>query len=327
MLIDTKNFHDNDNFNDVKKLSPKELISLYTDDPFRLKDNPEALAVLTAVMADPENIKNQSLLKELIENRQLEKAQSGDMFWENYPAFGSIVYAPDLIDLGVMPTGDHIGIYVSQTRVNGMVIGPTRTCKTSAIKKIISNPILVKDSRVIVFDRKQEFRGLLRRPELYGLVVILEVGDLAIALGQPADGTPTGTWAGKLSTFTGQVYSKLAAHKLVNETLINLQADCGEGQYPSLADLIGAIESIKSPAISRRYLYKESMLASLKDLSLMTEGAFDYNYSDFLLKLFTTPGLAVIEVPMLSFDHLSFLMTYMFSWEYSRRVKLMGGTI
>ena len=302
-------------------MSPEEIARLVRDHPeLRLQDDLATVQLLQMAIADPDDPDIQGLVADLIRDRQIMFLGSGDTFMGNYPPLGALVYPSDFLPLGRMPTGDTIGLVISQLPRNLGVLGPTGSGKTTLMAVFLSDPQLLQTSRVVVFVRKPELRHLASIPQLGGLVVVFRRNDLAFCLGEPPGGVPEAAWNNESVRLPAQVYARFSAQRLLGEIVNDLMTNHPAGVYPTLRQVIEVLDAFKPRWGSREADYKESMLWVLKDLINCTGKMWDYSSSDFLENLFKTPGLAIIELEDVPQEHFTFIATYVMRWIYFKRL-------
>jgi hypothetical protein len=189
------------------------------------------------------------------------------------------------------------------------------------VLQLISSPKLLQKARVVVFARKPEARHLATICEIADRVQTFLLSDLAISFFQPYSGASERAWCNETARFTAQTYGIITSHRLMTDRGLELLEHHPEGVYPTLRQLVEYLEQYKPRDYFRDAQYKTSIVSCLKDLLNCTGRIFDYSMSNFLEILFSTPGLAIIEVPVLPQQHLTFLATYMIRWLYFGRVQ------
>jgi len=288
----------------------------------RLSD-PRYAPMIQLALADGDENDIRELLRLTIDQNTAEYIASGDPFWGNYPLPGSIKYAPDFIKIGCMPTSDEVGFNIDQIFRSIIVSGPLGFGKTVLLTHILSSPKLLAQARVIVFARKKELRHLATIPEISHLVNTFLLEELELSLIQFPPGVTGRVGINDLSRTTAQSYGIYSAHRLMNDVGIKLLDNHPKGVYPTLGQLIEALQRYKPRDHMRDAPLKTSIVSCLKDLLNCTGTIWDYSSSNFLEKLFSTPGLAIIEAPSLPQQHLSFMATYMMRWVYLWRNHLV----
>lgn len=151
-----------------RKWSAEAILQLLQHHPeYRLNQDPLTVQLMQLLLFDPDDDELQRDFTERVNAHQLAFLNSGDAFWGNYPLPGNLNYPSDFVNLGQMPTGDAIGLLISQSPGNVGVLGPTRSGKTSLLMNMfIANPHLLQNSRVIAFVKKPELRHLITVSEL-----------------------------------------------------------------------------------------------------------------------------------------------------------------
>jgi hypothetical protein len=305
----------------AKAYTPEQIMDMLENQPYlRLNDNPAHRQLAMMVMADPQDMDLQDAFQTVVGFQRQAAAQSQDVFWGNYPTPGTVTYPADFVQVGVMPTGDPAGFAMSQARYNIVFAGPSGRGKTTCLKGVLCDSRLFKTTRIVVFGKKSELRGLLELYPTQGYVTVFMMDELQLAYCQPPPGVSELYWANELSRLTGQVYGRFTAQRLMNDALHELLTHRPADAYPTLAQMITAIELQKTHPFSRQGQYKDSILNCLKDLQYSTGKIWNYGSSNFLEVLFATPGLAIIEVSTLAQEHLNFLATYFIRWIYSKRL-------
>jgi len=304
-----------------KNLSLERIAELLSKHPeLRLEDDPSVLQLLQMVLADPEDADAQEMLALIIDEKRREAISSGDVFWGNYPPAGSTQYPEDFIGIGMMPTNEPVGVVLSQLQRNTLLVGPTGSGKTTFLKVLLCNRKLLSSVRVVVFVKKRELRDLLTVADLSGLVTIFRMEDPKLAFSQPPPGVKDIVWANELSKIFAQSYGRFSAQRLMNIKLCELMAKRPSDSFPTLQQLVQVLEELRPHFASRENLYKESVLFCLNDLLECTRPIWNYGSSNFLEVLFSSPGLAVIEVETIPQEHLTFLATYFMRWIYCKRL-------
>jgi hypothetical protein len=225
-----------------------------------------------------------------------------------------------------MPTGDEIGLVISQSPGNIGVLGPTRSGKTTLLAHMfISNPLLLQTTCVIAFVKKPELRHLLTVPGIGSMVLVLRRDDLAICLWEPPKNTPEGAWENEVVRLIAQGYARFSAQRLLGEIVHEVMVKRPEGTYPTLRQVAEVLDAFKPRWGSREAGYKESMSYVLRDLLNCTGSMWDVSSSNFLELLTGSPGLAIIELEDVPQEHFTFIVTYVARWVYFRR--LYGGSV
>jgi hypothetical protein len=308
-----------------RKWSTDEIARLMREHPeYRLRDDPFTCQLIQMVLADPDDLDAHELLTERVRYHQLAFLGSGDAFWGNYPAPGSLTYPSDFLHVGQMPTGDVIGLVISQLPGNVGVLGPTRSGKTTLLAHVfISNPHWLQSTCVCAFVKKPELRHLVTVPQIGGGVHAFNRADLAFCYMEGPDNTPEAAWKNESVRLLAQCYARFSAQRLLGEIVNDLMANHPEGAYPTLRQIADALDAFKPRWGSREAGYRESISYVLKDLLNCTGNMWDYSSSTFLNVLTGSPGLAIIELEDLPQEHFTFIVTYVARWIYFRR--LYGG--
>lgn len=309
----------------MRGLSRQEIGELLINRPeLRLGDNAANLHLGRLLMVEPEDGDLQELM-DLVVNTQAGRALVlDDTFLGNYPPSGGICYPEHFLPLGVMPTGDQIGIVISQLTGNVLLVGPTKSAKTSLLTVLLSFPELLKTVRIVAFVKKQELRHLATIPHLHDLIIVLKLGELVLCYFEPPPGVPEQAWNNESTRIFAQCYERYSAQRLMGDKVAELMANHPAGTYPAIRQLVNVLEAFRPRFGMREAAYKESILWCLKDLLNCTSSGgtsiWDYSSSTFLSELYSTPGLCIIEAEALGQEHLSFIATYFMRWLYLKRV-------
>jgi len=302
-------------------VTPREIASLLFEHPeLRLANDPAGAQLTQMLAADPEDKDLQEMFAFIVENRYQQFIASGDVFWGNYPPKGGIAYPADFMALADMPTGDPIGLVRSQLTGNVGFLGPTKSGKTTLLFVLLSYPELIKSTRIIAFVKKHELRNLVTVPKLGDQIVIFKLEELALSYFQPPGGVPEPAWNNESTRIVAQCYGRYSAQRLMGEKVNELMADHPDGTYPTLRQVAEVLNDFRPRFGMREASYKESILWVLTDLLNCTGRVFDYGSSDFLERLFSEPGLAIIELEDLPQEHLTFVATYFMRWLYFKRL-------
>jgi hypothetical protein len=303
------------------ELTPEQVAELMLNRPeLRLQDHPANIELAQILTAAKEDSSIQELFQ-LVYHEGLGKAiVTQDEFLGNYPPKGGISYPNGFRPLGVMPTGDSIGIVISQLTGNILMPGRTKSGKTSLLTELLISRDLLTEIVVIAFVKKPELRNLATIPELMDLVVTFMLEDLALCYCQPPPGVPQAAWNNETTKIPAQCYARFSAQRLMGEMINELTSNRPEGIFPSIRNIADAIDMFRPRFGTREAAYKESILWCLKDLMNCTGRIWDYGYSNFLEHLYAKPGLYIIEAEALPQEHLSFIATFFMRWLYFRRI-------
>jgi len=279
------------------------------------------------LMGNPDDRHVQELFQLIAQDQVGQAIVADDEFFGAYPPKGSIVYPDDFLALWTMPTGDKIGIIISQLTGNVLLVGPTKSAKTSLLTILLPFPELLKTVRIVAFVKKQELRHLATIPHLHDLIIVFKLGELVLCYFEPPPGVPEEAWNNESNRIFAQCYERYSAQRLMGEKVAELMANHPEGVYPTLRQLVVVLDAFKPRFGMREAAYKESVTWCLKDLLNCTRvggnsGAsiWDNSSSTFLPELYSTPGLCIIEAEALPQEHLSFVATYFMRWLYLKRV-------
>lgn len=286
----------------------------------RLIDNPTNVQLAQILVAAPEDVYAQELFQ-LIARDGLGKAiVADDEFWGNYPPKGSIPYPSDFRALATMPTGDPTGITISQLTGNLLLIGRTKSAKTSLIATLLSYPQLLQSVRVVVFAKKPELRQLATIRQLCDLIITFKLEELVLCYFEPPPGVREQAWNNESTKITAQCYARYSSQRLMGDKVNELMASHPEGVYPTIRQLVEVLDKFRPRFGMREAAYKESIIWCLKDLLNCTGNIWDHSHSDFLDHLYSKPGLCIIEAEALPQEHLAFIATYFMRWLYLKRV-------
>jgi hypothetical protein len=304
-----------------ENLSTEQVAELMLKRPeLRLTDNPANIQLAQLLMATAEDQHIQELFQ-LIARDGLGKAiVAEDEFLGNYPPKGGISYPSDFLSLGTMPTGDLAGIIINQLTGNVLLIGRTKSAKTSLLAVLLSYPQLLQTVRIVVFAKKRELRDLATIPQLRDLVITFKLEELILCYFQPPDGVPETAWNNESTKIFGQCYARYSAQRLMGDKVNELMANHPEGIYPTIRQLVEVLDRFRPRFGMREAAYKESILWCLQDLLNCTCRIWDYSNSDFLEHLYCRPGLSIIEAEALPQEHLTFIAVYLMRWLYLKRV-------
>jgi len=327
MIWNGQNIGYSDKFGDVFKntgnrraFTPDKIAQLFRAHPeLRLAEDPVAKQLANALLKDPDDGDVQEAINAIINNRYQQFIDSGcDAFLGNFAS--SFKPPDDFIQMAQAPNGLPIGIIIRQMPRNIILSGLTGSGKTCLFMNMISNRKLLTTCRIIVFVRKRELRHLITRPDICDLIVVFTLEDLKIAFFQPPAGVADIDWVNETSRLTAQNYGIFSAHRLMNETGEKLVRHHPPFAYPTLAQIVDALEQYPPRDYFREGQYKSSILTCLKDLLICTKSVFSYSHSTFLDSLTSYPGLAIIEAPALDTKHLVLLASFIMRWLYLKRI-------
>jgi hypothetical protein len=293
---------------------------------FRLADNPGNIALAEHLMVNPHDPYLRELFDKVLEEQLTKFTTSGDPFWGNYPPKGALRLPRDnTILIGFMPTGEAFGIPIFEREGHVGIAGPTRQAKTNLLRIIIVQAVLKGCCVVAMTHKPNELPGLMTLPVLRGICRVLRWTELILALLEPPPGVPRLVWAVQVVDLIARCFGLLASRRLLLGSASNLY-------------LKNAIEDLNLDRWAR-YLrgfetgrglreegYKESAWWVLETLHLSTgaeQSIFRYLRSNFLQRLFSQPGLTVIEGTGLPSEIFAFIVVYICRWLYLWR--LFGG--
>jgi len=303
-------------------LTPEQVAELMLKRPeLRLADSKANLELARILIAAPDDAYAQELFQ-LVARDGLGKAiVAEDEFLGNYPPKeNGISYPSDFLPLGTMPTGDLAGIIINQLTGNILLIGRTKSAKTSLLTVLLSYPQLLQTVRIVVFAKKREIRDLATTPQLRDLVITFKLEELALCYFQPPGSVPETAWNNESTKIFGQCYARYSAQRLMGDKVNELMANHPEGVYPTIRQLLEVLDKFRPRFGMREAAYKESILWCLQDLLNCTGNIWEYSYSDFLEHLYCQPGLCVIEAEALPQEHLTFIAVYFMRWLYLKRI-------
>ncbi len=311
----------------ARKWSAEAIARLMHDHPeYRLREDPFTCQLIQMVLADPSDLDAQEFLTERIRLHQLAFLGSGDAFWGNYPAPGSLIYPGGFLPLGVMPTGDALGLVLDQLNGNVLWLGPTKSGKTTLLSILLSQVVLLGNARIIVFAKKKgELSDLALLREIRHLVTVLRLEDLVLSYFRPPPGVSELAWITESVRILAQCYARYSAQRLMGEKAKELMARHPDGAYPTLGQLLEALDRFKPRFGLREAAYRESASWMLADILNSTGNIWSYASSTFLDYLYSGPGLCIIEAGALPQEHLNFLATYFMRWLYLQRVSAGAG--
>jgi hypothetical protein len=290
----------------------------------RMGDSAGNAELAELLVGNPDDQHVQELFRLVVQDQVGQAIVADDEFLGAYPPKGSIVYPDDFLALGHMPTGDQIGIIISQLTGNVLLVGPTKSAKTSLLTILLSFPELLKTVRIVAFVKKQELRHLATMPHLHDSIIVFKLGDLRLCYFEPPPGVPEEAWNNESTRIFAGSYQRYSAQRLMGEKVTELMANHPPGKYPVVRQLVKVLDAFKPRFGMREAGYKESILWCLKDLLNCTStggtSVWDYSSSTFLSELYSTPGLCIIEAEALPQGHLTFVATYFMRWLYLKRV-------
>lgn len=305
-----------------RHFTSEKIKHLFYDHPeLRLTYEPTNIQLANVAITDPADNDVQEMLGLIVDSNNMEFLASGDVFWGNYPPKGSISYPADFMSLGNIPTGDQMGLVKSQLSGNVGLLGPTKSGKTTLLCQwLSSSPELLQTTRIVAFVKKPELRHLGTIRTLFDLIITFKRKELALCFSQNPKGVPERAWNNELTRLIGQCYARYSSHRLFGEILNQLTENHPKGVYPSLRQIVEVLNDFRPRFGMREAAYKESVIWCLKDLLNCSGEIWDYSYSDFLEKLFSEPGLAIIELEDLPQEHFTFIVTYFMRWLYFKRL-------
>jgi hypothetical protein len=303
-----------------KGLSPEQIIRLVSQPELRAADIPGLGAVAQQLVGTPEDPYLQDLFQLQMQNQMGRALVAQDPFYANYPPVGTILTTGDVVDVGVMPTGDPLKMPVARARCNIAILGRTGSGKTTLAEYLVSQ-LVGKGFCVIVFDQKRRWRRLLRNPALQGKVVVLRIEHLKFVFLKPPPGGEEQSWANIITRVTAEAYGRVYAQRLLREVIDEVLALKKAGYWPTLKSLIHKLRAFKPGQGYREAGYRESVLWTLIDIKNILGTAFRFRDSDFMERLLMPGRLVVVEVPGLPTAHLAFLISYMQQWCFHHRLQ------
>ena len=304
-----------------KLLTWEQIQRLFLDHPeYRLMDNPNIRQFLSIAQLNPDDTRIHEDLSQLINEQVAEIRYYDDPFLDSYPLKGSVIYPHDFISMGQMPTGDHVGLCIDQTRRNVVFAGHSGSGKTSALKQVLCNKSLLQSTCVVTFGKKRELRGLLTLSDIQGLVNVFRLGEFPLVFFMAPPGVEDSVWSNEITKVFAQCYGRISAQRLMNIKLCEMMEHRPPESYPTLSQLIEVLDNLKPRYGSKETLYKDSLLYCLNDLKACIGTASEYGSSNFMEVFFTTPGLKVIETETLPQEHLSFIAAFFMRWIYCKKL-------
>ncbi len=290
---------------------------------FRLADDPGNIALAEQLMVNP----NDPYLRELFDMVVVEQftkgMTSGDPFYGEYPPLGSLELPQDnTILIGFMPTADPYGIPIFEREGHVVISGPTRQGKTNVLR-IMTTQAALKGCCVVVTTHKPgEFSGLMTLPSLRGIARVLRWTELVLAFLEPPPGVPRLIWAVEVVDMLARCFGLFASRRLLLGSLTSLYRKNAIEEL-DLAHWARYLRGFDRGKGLREEGYKEGCWWVVQTALTATggeNGIFAYSRSTFLRKLFSEPGLTVIEGFGLPSEIFAFLMVYMIRWLYLWRV-------
>jgi hypothetical protein len=305
-----------------QRFTAEQIKRLFTNHPeLRLDKDPAAQQLAHMILSDAADDDVHEMLAWIVNEKYREFSNSGwDRFWANYQI--PVTHPDDFIPVAAMVNGSDTGINVSQGPRNIIVSGLTGSGKTCLLMNMIANKDgkLIRQCRVIIFARKQEFRHLVSIKNIADLILTLYLDDIKISFLEPPCGVDDLIWLYECSSFTAQNYGLYSAQRLMTDCGVELFKHHPPGLYPTLKQLIDRLERYRPRDYFREGQLKTSIVTCLTDLWHATGKMWEFASSNFMEVLTTTPGLAVIEMPATDPRHVGLIATYMMKWLYLRRV-------
>jgi hypothetical protein len=292
----------------------------------RMKDNPAHMQLARLACADSSDPDAQEMLQTVIEQKSREAFESGDVFWGNYVRPDSVSYPSDFVEVGTTRFNTKVGFGASQTTGNIAFVGKTKSGKTSNfIGGLARNRPFLENNCLVAVVKKREMRELSVLPEVGDLVTVFKTEELKFSLLKPPPGVPEHAWGNEITRLVAHCYGRFSAQRLLSDIIADLLLHHPVGVYPTLRQIIEALEKFKPRFGLREASYKESILWCLKSLLTSTRcvdgsGIWDFSSSDMLDKLYSEPGLKIIEAEAVPQEDLTFVTTYMMRWIYFKRV-------
>jgi len=311
--------HGQDKPNASKGISPQKIQQLLEDPNLRLFDLPAVMAMGHQLIVHPDDPELQALFIQNIEQRAAQIAAMKDPFMANCPPLGTSLCDHDDARLMTISTGDPVGLAPTSIFSNLLAAGPTGGGKTTMIQRIIGQ--LPQHGFVVVcFDRKREHRCLLNHPLLWDCATVLDMRDLKISLYQPIADIPWRSTAPMTTELIAKATGRMYAQRFLHETVEEILAGQGSDHGIALSHLIEAVRFRSARGGWRIGELKESILMALIYLRTYLGEVFQCRRSDLLERLFTQPGIHIIELAVLPADMHGFLVSLMMQWLYLFRL-------
>jgi hypothetical protein len=274
---------------------------------------------------NPEDLHLRELVVQVVETQTAKWVTSGDVFLGHYPPKNSLTL-PRGILVGGMPTGDPIVLPFGPNAGHLGIHGPTRKGKSSLLRFMVPQAVRLGACVVVMTHKPKEFAILMELPSIRELSQLFYWNEMILALTEPPEGVREDIWAVDLVDLLARNYSLFASRRLLLGSLMNLY-EKNSLESINLERWCNYLRGFETGSRGlREEGYRESAWWTLQTLFIATggkDGIFAYSRSNFLEKLFSEPGLTVIEGQSLPPEHFSFLSTYMVRWLYMRR--LYGG--
>ena len=299
----------------------RELWELAHTPELRLADEPGVIALIEQLRVSPRDGHLRELFGRVMNDKAMEAMMSGDPFRGNYSPKGSLML-PRGILTGIMPTGSPVVVPFGADAGHLGIHAATRKGKSSLLRVMIPQAVVRGACVVVMTHKPGEFSGLLTLLGLRGCSRLFYWDELMLALTDPPAGLRKDIWAVDLVDLIARNYSLFASRRLLLGSLMNLY-EKNSLEWLNLERWCKYLRGFETGKGLREEGYKESAWWTLQTLLVATagkDGIFAYSRSNFLERLFSQPGLTVIEGQSLPPEHFSFLATYMVRWLYLRRL-------
>ena len=305
--------NNNDDNKMLRHLMPEQIRRILLDPKTRAGDNPTLYRIGCWLIRNPDDQHLQDLFGHLLSKQNERFVISGDVFWPNYPAAGSIVLGHGMTQFAYMPTGDPVAFTDDRIFCGIGVFGRTGGSKSSLIRI----PVIEWAKRgylVIVFQSKDEYADLATMPELKGKVLPLRASETMISIFQEHKGTKKSDHTNAMLDNAGRSYERLYAQRLSHDILEQLYRRLQPGYSPPLAELINAHEEFRPGRGSVEAQYRESMLYTWREIHNSFGTIFDYYQSDFFERLAQWRGLVTVQIdgPVAAFTFYVMCFVYYF---------------
>jgi hypothetical protein len=306
--------------NSQKTNSNQKIIKRLSDPQVRvaLRKHPYLAELAEMLLQNPSDSYIADLFELKMSNLDTQIHLSEDPFTVNYPLDNQAGQKESFIRLGTTPNDLDAGVYTDQLSSNGIISGNTGSGKTTALKHLLCDPQLICNNRVIAVVRKKEIRDLAFIPEISLMTQVFRAEDLSISILQPWKDGLQKEFINILSRIFALSFNKISAQHYLNEKLHEIIQIWPKNSYPSLNQIIQYLKQKDWRGYNyRREQLKDSCINSLTAIEdNLGAQMWNYSSSNMLHILFSTPGLAVLELEGIDPQVLSFLSIYLMYWRY-----------
>jgi hypothetical protein len=296
-----------------------QILALAKDPRLNLDSVPVSQALLQNLMVSPNDPHLWEWFCRITEGQVLQAMASNDPFAPNYPNLEAMSIAGPVVYVGVTPGGLAVPLGLEAIFENLGVAGRTGVGKTTVCMNLALQYVNL-GARVLTFDLKGSWPRLLRYPGYEGKIIVLECDDLQLCQFQPPPNVPPVKYRlSEINSFASS-YRLYTSQRLLYEALQS--ENCGISSDRGLPPrkLIELVRSFKPGGGFREHNYKQSLLWTLIEWEQHLGSVFAYVKSNFLEKLYSTPGLAVIRARSQPTQHLGYLINHMSNWAYQDRI-------